>query len=206
MFLHARALSDNAFFEIKVVDLEMIEIHQVVKDNRNLNAAKSEPSDEYHDSEKPGSMTKESLDRTKRELANNCMKVVGIVFRTLYLSSLTPLTSGPCMITTTGSGTTQAFAGNEVASNNELQRLRFAILTKDRLIRDMAQGKGEYLTAMAYLHGCPIKVHDTYAAMAQNNFDQILSGFETDAGSMLANLDAQIAQEQVLVERCTRRI
>ncbi len=79
---------------------------------------------------------------------------------------------------------------------------RFFALTRENLVRDMARGGGEYLTTMAYLEGCPVEVHESFAKMIRRNFGQIIPQAETGAEVVLQNLEAQIARDPLLVANC----
>ena len=84
----------------------------------------------------------------------------------------------------------------------ELQRIFYVHETRDKLARDMARGTGEYLTSMAYLHGCPVETHERYAEISQQNFERIFTDFETDTETLLLNLEAQIAKDSLLAREC----
>jgi hypothetical protein len=88
-------------------------------------------------------------------------------------------------------------------ANRKTEQQRFFALARDNLVRDMARGGGEYLTAMAYLAGCPVEVHGSFARMTQRSFKQIIPQAEMDAESMFHNLQLQIAKDPLLVATCS---
>jgi hypothetical protein len=90
---------------------------------------------------------------------------------------------------------------NRAAYRNTEQH-RFVALTGESLARDMARGGGEYLTTIAYLEGCPVEVHDSFAQMTRRNFSQIIPQAETKIAAILRNLDAQIANDPLLAAEC----
>ena len=67
----------------------------------------------------------------------------------------------------------------------------------------MARGGGEYLTALAYLEGCPPEVHGSFAQMAQRNFGEIIPRAEMEIAAILHNLEAQIAKDPLLAPSCS---
>jgi hypothetical protein len=119
-----------------------------------------------------------------------CAPVVGI-----------GLSTEPSM---TGSvdGSMDASSRGRHAAYRKNEQQRFFALTRENLARDMARGGGEYLTAMAYLEGCPVEVHGSFAKMTQRNFKQIIPQAEMDAEAMLHNLEAQIAKDPLLLANC----
>lgn len=85
----------------------------------------------------------------------------------------------------------------------ELQQYRFVKITRDNLKIDMARGAGEYLTAMAYLEGCPREVHANFSKMVQLNFSDIFTQPLSDPETILINLEAQMAADPLLAARCS---
>lgn len=102
-----------------------------------------------------------------------------------------------------GEASTEASSRKDQAAYRKTEQHRFFALTRENLARDMARGGGEYLTAMAYLEGCPVEVHDSFAKMTQRNFKQIIPQAEMDAEDMLHNLELQIAKDPLLVAKCS---
>ncbi len=88
------------------------------------------------------------------------------------------------------------------AAYRKTEQQRFIVLTREHLIRDMARGGGEYLTAMAYLEGCPIEIHGNFAKMTQRNFMQIVPQTGMGVEAILHNLEVQIAEDPMLVANC----
>ncbi len=88
------------------------------------------------------------------------------------------------------------------AAYRKTEQQRFIVLTREHLIRDMARGGGEYLTAMAYLEGCPIEIHGNFAKMTQRNFMQIVPQTGMGVEAILHNLEVQIAKDPMLATNC----
>lgn len=114
-----------------------------------------------------------------------------------------PFTGG--ILTTDGSSEASSEATNnkDQAAYRKTEQHRFFALTRENLARDMARGGGEYLTAMAYLEGCPVEVHGSFAKMTQRNFKQIFPQAEMGVEDMLHNLELQIAKDPLLVAKCS---
>ena len=109
-------------------------------------------------------------------------------------------------VVTTGASyeaSTEASSNKDQAAYRKTEQHRFFALTRENLVRDMARGSGEYLTAMAYLEGCPVEVHDSFAKMTQRKFKLIIPQAEMDAEDMLHNLELQIAKDPLLVAKCS---
>jgi hypothetical protein len=100
-------------------------------------------------------------------------------------------------------GSSEATSRKDQAAYRKTEQHRFFALTRENLARDMARGGGEYLTAMAYLEGCLVEVHGSFAKMTQRNFKQIIPQAEMDAEAMLHNLELQIAKDPLLVAKCS---
>lgn len=86
---------------------------------------------------------------------------------------------------------------------HKIRQYRYVAITRDNLARDMARGGGEYLTAMAYLYGCPIETKDSFAQMTQRNFSHIIPQPDTDPETILINIEAQIAADPLLAAQCS---
>lgn len=63
-------------------------------------------------------------------------------------------------------------------SKNEVQRKRFIKASYNHISTEAAQGKGEYLMALADLNGCPAKSHQAFGEILQNQYSQIFSAGE----------------------------
>jgi hypothetical protein len=124
-----------------------------------------------------------------------CLPMAGAIVTT------EPITK-PSMDTSV-KGSVEGSSRNNYAEYRNTDQLRFLALTRENLARDMARGGGEYLTTMAYLEGCPVEVHDSFAQMTRRNFRQIIPQAEMDAEVMLQNLEAQIVKDPLLASSCS---
>jgi len=127
----------------------------------------------------------------------------GLLTTAAFAAWCAPFAGG--VVTTDGSSEASSEATNnkDQAAYRKAEQQRFVALTRDNLVRDMARGGGEYLTAMAYLEGCPVEVHVSFAKMTQRSFEQIIPQAEMDAEAMLHNLQLQIAKDPLLVAKCS---
>ena len=107
-----------------------------------------------------------------REVADKCADFIGDI-QGPASSSLTTTVGPFCVVSATSEESTAST--NEMTDDGDTayrkkQQYRFVKITKDNLAKDMARGGGGYVTAMAYLQGCPVEVHNDYAGMLQHNF------------------------------------
>lgn len=88
------------------------------------------------------------------------------------------------MAATTNNSTTNQFLGISFNSlgcdetnvvTNEYQRKAFMTANLDNLSQDIAQGQGEYLTALAALMGIPQNEHPAFFALTQHNASTLVS-------------------------------
>lgn len=86
--------------------------------------------------------------------------------------------------------------------NKEEQQLAFVEVNHNNLLMDMARGEGEHLSALAYLYGCPIEVHEEYAQMAQHNFKQIFPSSQMESKNIVSNLESKIMKNPLLAKEC----
>lgn len=91
---------------------------------------------------------------------------------------------------------------SEAAKDKKNQKLAFVEVNHNNLIMDMARGEGEYVSALAYLYGCPIEVHEEYAQMAQYNFKQIFPSSQMESKNILSNLESEIVKNPLLAKEC----
>lgn len=84
----------------------------------------------------------------------------------------------------------------------KFQQYRFTAIAKDNLVKDMASGEGEYVTALAHLQGCPIEIHSRYTEMTQLNFYQIFPSSQAEPKTILSNLYVEIMKDPLLAKEC----
>ena len=76
-------------------------------------------------------------------------------------------------------------------------------LNKDQILVDMAKGKGEYLSSLAYLHGCPINTHVRFGEVIRANYSQIYSDFELTTEDLIKSIGEEIYKDTQLTGQCT---
>jgi len=129
--------------------------------------------------------------------------VVGLLTTAATTVWCAPMAGGAVSTDASSKASSEATNNKDQAAYRKAEQQRFVALTRDNLVRDMARGGGEYLTAMAYLEGCPVEVHVSFAKMTQRSFEQIIPQAEMDAEAMLHNLQLQIAKDPLLVAKCS---
>ncbi len=99
-------------------------------------------------------------------------------------------------------GTSNCDASDTVM--NEMVQEHFVAMNYDNLSGEMAQGHGQYVTAMADLMGCPAATQGTFARMSQEKYGELFSAPEMDAKRWIVGLKAVMAQDATLASACTR--
>ncbi len=99
-------------------------------------------------------------------------------------------------------GTSECDASDSVM--NEMMQEQFVSVNYDNLSGEMAQGHGQYVTAMADLMGCPAATRETFARMSQEKYPELFSAPEMDAKRWIVGLKAAMAQDPALANSCTR--
>ncbi len=118
-----------------------------------------------------------------------------IVLSTSAVATVTSLLCIPTAIT-------EGSSSGEKTAYHKFQQYRFVAESTGYLVRDMARGSGEYLTAMAYLQGCRTEVHDRYTKLVQRNFSRIFPQSESSAETVILNLEKLVAQDRFLSSEC----
>ena len=101
---------------------------------------------------------------------------------------LTPVTSAGCAVSSVSTSLTEVSVVDNEDSYSRLQTYRYVAVNKEFLTLDIARGGGDYLSSMAYLQSCPESVHQLYAEIMQQEFNQIASGFPLDVEDLLQDL------------------
>jgi len=99
-------------------------------------------------------------------------------------------------------GLTSGTAGcdPDTVVSNEFQRQLFVASNVDNLSRDMAQGGGDHLDALASLLDIPAQDRAGFFAMTQANLPRILAAAQQGTPEMLAVLDGAMAADPVLAK------
>jgi len=80
----------------------------------------------------------------------------------------------------------------------------FVAANLDQLSQDMAQGRGEYVNAMAALMGCDSSVYATFGEMGQQRYGAIFADDTGSEGRVLTNLRREARANPVLANSCNR--
>ncbi len=97
-------------------------------------------------------------------------------------------------------GTSNCRAQNIVMREKAVQY--FAEVNKDDLSREMAQGSGEKLKALASLYGCQGEAQGSFAKMTQSAYERILPTSATPANAMVQNLNSELKSNIDLAKTC----
>ncbi len=99
-------------------------------------------------------------------------------------------------------GTSNCDASDTVM--NEMVQEHFVAMNYENLSGEMAQGQGQYVSAMADLMGCPAATQEAFARMSQEKYPELFSAPEMDAKRWIVGLKAAMAQDATLASACTR--
>ena len=98
------------------------------------------------------------------------------------------------------SGTSNCAADSGTAS---IDQQAFIKVNYASLVRDAAEGKGEYLSAFATLLGCNTTAHETFFTMTQTKHDMLFKA-ETAPLDTLTTIKGAMAQDTLLAAQCNR--
>ena len=87
---------------------------------------------------------------------------------------------------------------------NEKAQEDFVAVNYEKLSEEMAQGRGQYVSALAELMGCNAAAHADFAHLSQTKYETLFSAPEMDAHAMLGTLKGEMAKDAVLSNSCTR--
>ena len=115
------------------------------------------------------------------------------------------LAAGILLVSATGwsdqsSPSDSSFEGQ---ASNDLDKKIYVDLNKDQILIEMAIGRGEYLSSLAYLHGCPINTHDRFGEVIRVNYSHIFSEFELTTEDLINSIGAEINNDTQLTSQCT---
>jgi Protein of unknown function (DUF3015) len=122
--------------------------------------------------------------------------------------------SGPVQIlaaTTNGTSFNQAFGISSGTSNcdasmivlAERQQESFTANNFSGLAKEMAAGRGEQLTALAGLLGCPAGQQTRFNTVAQQNYKTIFASDSTTPSEMLSSVKGAVSRDAELSATCT---
>lgn len=86
---------------------------------------------------------------------------------------------------------------------NQTQQEKFVSANMDKLSTQMAQGSGEYVSAMAELMGCSASAQPEFARMTQANYESLFAS-DANAHAWLGTLKVEMSRNAVLSHSCTR--
>jgi hypothetical protein len=87
---------------------------------------------------------------------------------------------------------------------NQTQQEQFVAMNYDKLSTEVAQGNGEYVSALAELMGCNAAAQPEFARMTQSKYESLFAAPQTDARVWLGSLKAEMSKDAVLSSSCTR--
>ncbi|HKI96876.1 MAG TPA: DUF3015 family protein [bacterium] len=86
---------------------------------------------------------------------------------------------------------------------NQTQQEQFVSANMDKLSTEMAQGNGEYVSALAELMGCNAAAQPEFAHMSQSKYESLFAS-DADAQAWLGTLKAEMSKDAVLSHSCSR--
>lgn len=98
------------------------------------------------------------------------------------------------------SGTSNCSSGGALKS--EKAREVFVAVNFKDIAREMAAGKGEFVSALGVLSGCGAQALPSFLTLVQSNYATLLPSEATGPEEMLSKLDAAIAADGVLSKSC----
>ena len=79
----------------------------------------------------------------------------------------------------------------------------FVAWNADAVGQEAAQGRGEHLTALAGLLGCPLEARAIFARLAQARYADLPADAQAAPGQWVAQLRAGLSADPTLAGRCT---
>lgn len=99
------------------------------------------------------------------------------------------------------SGTSGCSSSGLVMADKEVQY--FVEVNQEELSREMAQGHGEKLAALAQMKGCRNDLSQkAFGAFTQNSYSKIIPAADTSAVDMVQNLNKELANQGELAHLC----
>lgn len=90
---------------------------------------------------------------------------------------------------------------NDTVYNQQMQE-EFVATNYEVLAEEMAQGHGQYVSALAELMGCDAAAQADFARMSQSRYESLFSAPDLAPTALLGNVKAEISQDAVLSSGC----
>jgi hypothetical protein len=100
------------------------------------------------------------------------------------------------------SGTSNCNADSVV--KNDVEQKVFVAANLDNLSQEMAQGQGQYVSALAGLMGCPTAAQGEFAKLSQEKYGTLFPSSDVKAEAVLAGLKLEMGRHPWLAAACTR--
>lgn len=99
------------------------------------------------------------------------------------------------------SGTSGCSARGLVMADKEVEY--FVEVNQEELSREMAQGHGEKLAALAQMKGCSTDLSQkAFGAFAQDSYSRILPSSQTSPADLVKNLNRELSTQGELAQLC----
>ena len=120
----------------------------------------------------------------------------------MVMNVLAATTNGTAANQTFGitSGTSGCDA-NDTVYNQKMQE-EFVSTNYEILSEEMAQGHGQYVSALAELMGCDAAARADFARMTQARYESLFSAADQAPASLLGSVKAEISRDAVLASSC----
>lgn len=120
----------------------------------------------------------------------------------LVMNVLAATTNGSFGSQTFGMTTgTSGCDGNDTVYNNQKYQEEFVATNYEVLSEEMAQGHGQYVSALAELMGCDAAAQADFARMTQAQYESLFTAEQAPA-ALLGNVKAEISKDAVLASNC----
>ena len=115
-------------------------------------------------------------------------------------------------VTTNATSGSQTFGISTGTSNcngndtvrNRMEQESFVAVNMDNLSEEMAQGQGQYISALGDLMGCSPAAQMEFARLSQQRYEVLFSAPEMDAKAWLGGLKTELAKDATMASGCTR--
>jgi hypothetical protein len=103
------------------------------------------------------------------------------------------------------SGTSGCSSSGIVQNDKEMDY--FVEINHDELTREMAQGQGEKLTALAMMNGCETEEQQkVFGQWTQKSFDKLVPSEKVSGAELVSNLKKEINESPELAQACWSEI
>jgi hypothetical protein len=86
----------------------------------------------------------------------------------------------------------------------EVEQRIFVAANLANLSQEMAQGQGQYVSALAGLMGCPAAAQGEFAKLSQERYGALFPAADAHPDAVLASLKVELARHPALAASCTR--